>query len=190
MPARACEHPRRAAAGGKAAGVSVEVTAAPDPTGHGSASVIAVIAGPAEEALAAAWTGSVLWVARSPLRPHHRRRNWFVGVFRLAAPPGAAALGPSDVRFETFRAGGPGGQHQNKTESAVRAVHGPTGIAVVARGERSQHRNRAVAVARLAVAVRLAGERAAATDRETVQSAHAVLERGRPVRTFIRCERL
>jgi protein subunit release factor A len=51
--------------------------------------------------------------------------------------------------METFAAGGPGGQHQNRTESAVRLVHEPTGIRVVARDERSQHRNRAVALTRL-----------------------------------------
>lgn len=52
-------------------------------------------------------------------------------------------------RVETFRAGGPGGQHQNTTESGVRLVHLPTGVRVSAREERSQHRNRQVAVKRL-----------------------------------------
>ncbi len=52
-------------------------------------------------------------------------------------------------RVETFRAGGPGGQHQNMTESGVRLVHLSTGVRAVAREERSQHRNREVALARL-----------------------------------------
>jgi protein subunit release factor A len=55
----------------------------------------------------------------------------------------------AECRVETFRAGGPGGQHQNKTESGVRLVHLPTGVRVVAREERSQHRNRARALERL-----------------------------------------
>jgi len=55
----------------------------------------------------------------------------------------------AQCRVETFRAGGPGGQHQNVTESGVRLVHLPTGVRVVAREERSQHRNRALALQRL-----------------------------------------
>lgn len=59
----------------------------------------------------------------------------------------------AECRVETFRSGGPGGQHQNKTESGVRLVHLPTGIRVVAREERSQHRNRALALDRLRAAL-------------------------------------
>ena len=55
----------------------------------------------------------------------------------------------AQCRVETFRSGGPGGQHQNTTESGVRLVHLPTGVRVEAREERSQHRNRATALRRL-----------------------------------------
>lgn len=51
--------------------------------------------------------------------------------------------------METFRAGGPGGQHQNTTESAVRLTHEPTGVVMTCRQERSQHRNRKIALRRL-----------------------------------------
>ena len=76
--------------------------------------------------------------------------NWFVSVSALPPLPAAEAVRAQDVRFEAFRAGGPGGQHQNTTDSAVRAIHGPTGLRVVAREERSQHRNRDIALKRLA----------------------------------------
>jgi protein subunit release factor A len=55
----------------------------------------------------------------------------------------------SQCRVDTFQAGGKGGQHQNRTESAVRLTHRPTGVVVTARDERSQHRNRAIALERL-----------------------------------------
>ena len=59
----------------------------------------------------------------------------------------------AECRIETFRSGGPGGQHQNKTESGVRLTHLTTGITVTARESRSQHRNRQIALARLRTAL-------------------------------------
>lgn len=59
----------------------------------------------------------------------------------------------AECRIETFRAGGPGGQHQNKTDSAVRLTHEPSGIVVTARESRSQRRNRLQALERLRVAL-------------------------------------
>lgn len=55
----------------------------------------------------------------------------------------------SESRVDTFRAGGKGGQHQNTTDSAVRITHLPTGVTATARDERSQHRNRELALERL-----------------------------------------
>lgn len=168
-----------------AAGLDVDIAAGPAPDAHGPGSAVVVIDGDGAEAFARNWTGSVLWVAQSPVRPHHKRKNWFVGVFRLPEYEAAKqTLDVADVRFETFCAGGPGGQHQNKTESAVRAVHIPTGLAVVARGERSQWRNKATALRRLGELIRLGNEVATLAARQEQQANHDQLERGRPVRSF------
>src|SRR5262249_59836979 len=67
---------------------------------------------------------------------------------------------PDELRRDTFRSGGPGGQHQNKTESGVRYTHLPTGVSAESRSERSQHKNDANALAQLkAKLVRLEEEK-------------------------------
>ncbi|MGJ4953740.1 peptide chain release factor H [Bradyrhizobium sp. HKCCYLS20291] len=146
---------------------------------HGPASAIIVLDGPGADAIVQRWTrGSLLWVCRSPLRPHHGRKNWFVGVVDLPLPQELPALAAADVRFESFRAGGPGGQHQNKTESAVRAVHLPSGLAAIARDGRSQHRNKALALARLAALLDGRARVAEAGEARLIQAAHDRVERG------------
>ena len=67
----------------------------------------------------------------------------------------------AQCRVETFRSGGSGGQHQNVTDSGVRLVHEPTGVRTTARSERSQHRNKALAIARLRRKLELRNERRA-----------------------------
>ena len=66
----------------------------------------------------------------------------------------------------------------------MRAIHLPTGLAAVSRQERSQHRNKAVALARIAALIASGGDLATAGDARAVQAGHDSLERGRPVRTF------
>lgn len=119
-----------------------------------------------------------------------------VAVLRDAAGAGSgagaraarAALRDADVKIDVFRASGAGGQHVNKTESAVRATHMPTGLVATSQEERSQHRNKALALE--ALALRLAARRAAEQAARTLSERRAQLggsgggERSERIRTY------
>jgi len=149
-------------------------------------SVLLALEGDAAHAVAQRWRGSVQWCCPSPYRPGHKRKNWFIGaeVFEPDAPSAGGALQHKDLRFETLRASGPGGQHVNKTDSAVRATHVPSGLSVKVQTERSQHAN--MRLARALLAHKLAS--AAADDANAARAQrwlqHYGVERGNAGRVF------
>lgn len=126
--------------------------------------------------------GSVLWISKSPYRPEHKRKNWYVDVSILGELPRVTE--ERLVRFETFRSGGKGGQNVNKVETGVRAIHIPTGTAVVSTEARSQHQNRQIALNRLCEILAEMNEESEKKEKNLAWMEHTRLVRGNPVRTY------
>ncbi|MBB4236037.1 peptide chain release factor H [Rhizobium esperanzae] len=167
-------------------GCSFEASLGPMPDRHGAKSAVVSLDGLEAERIANAYCGTIRFTFKSPARPGHKRQNWYVAVQRIDAGTEGCevTIDPADLRFETLRAGGPGGQHQNTTDSAVRILHRPTGLMVTARDERSQHRNKALALRRLEAMLR----HVEAEKQEAAKSgrfvANRTIERGNEVKTF------
>lgn len=129
------------------------------------------------------WQGTIQWIAQSPYRPAHKRKNWFIGV-EILANTSKQSWELSDVTYETFRASGPGGQNVNKVESAVRIRHRSTGLVVQVMDSRSQLENKRIAFKRLVKKLENLQIEQASQLKRCVWTEHGSLERGNPVKVI------
>jgi peptide chain release factor len=155
----------------------------PGPEADTYKSALLSIEGAGARLFASQWIGTVQWTGQSMFRPKHKRKNWFVGVNKVEHPDGKA-IDLNDIKFERALASGPGGQHVNKTETAIRAVHKPTGTSAISSCERSQKLNRDLALQRLLQKLEDEKKIKIMDNQFKTWSNHNSLERGNPVRIF------
>jgi peptide chain release factor 2 len=126
-------------------------------------------------------------VRKSPFDSNARRHTSFASVFVYPEVDESieVEINPADLRIDVYRASGAGGQHVNKTESAVRITHIPTGIVVQSQNDRSQHRNRAECMAMLKSRLYELELRKRTAEADKLASTKTDIEWGHQIRSYV-----
>ena len=132
-------------------------------------------------------TGVHRLVRKSPFDSGNRRHTSFASVFVYPEVDDSIEvdINPADLRIDTFRASGAGGQHINKTDSAVRITHLPTNIVVQCQNDRSQHRNRAEAMAMLKSRLYEAELRKRTAEKQALEDSKTDVGWGHQIRSYV-----
>lgn len=139
--------------------------------------------GKAIESFLKDWIGTVQWIGESSFRKHHKRKNWFVGIYEIEATE-ETFLKETEIKFQAIRSSGAGGQHVNKVSSAIRATHTKTGTQVLVMDSRSQHQNKKIAIKRLQEKVTEYNNEQLKASVQNQWENHLNLKRGNPIRVF------
>ncbi len=165
-------------------GFGYEVFQKSDGTEHGTLNSCSIrVEGKEVQKALATWKGTIQWIGQSPYRKFHKRKNWFVGV-SFFVDVEVQTFNESEVEFQPFRASGPGGQHRNKVETAVRATHKPTGVTATATDSKSQLQNKKAALEKIKLAVRQHEMDGLRKREDELWKEHLSLERGNATKVF------
>jgi peptide chain release factor len=167
-----------------AAAAGVEVAILEQQDGEVKGTIASVLLAVDDAAFAQRWSGSLLWVCTSPWRTLHKRKNWFISGTLLTPPALPVAIDDGAILYEATRASGPGGQHVNKTDSAIRATHVASGLSVKVQTGRSQHANKRLAGQLLSSKLAALAQARIDGDRSARHQRHRQAERGNAVRVF------
>jgi len=132
-------------------------------------------------------TGIHRLVRKSPFDANARRHTSFASVYVYPEVDDSIeiTINPADLRVDVFRASGAGGQHVQKTESAVRITHIPTGIVTVCQDDRSQHNNREQALRQLKAKLYEAELRKRMAEQEKLEEAKSDIGWGHQIRSYV-----
>lgn len=171
----------------EARGFSAEIIDSTDGEGAGYRSVTVAVNGSYAYGYLKAEVGIHRLVRISPFDANKRRHTSFVSVFVYPDIDDSVEieLNEADIQFEAYRSGGAGGQKVNKTSSAVRLTHVPSGIVVQCQNERSQHQNRAVAMKMLKARLYEKEMEKKKAERDQVEAGKKDIAWGSQIRSYV-----